>query len=105
MDDYVVGIDLGATKIALGLIDPRGRIIASGRIPTNVADGPANAVERTAQSVAKLESELPADQKIAAMGICTPRTRNSFCHGCSRTPATRPKPFAPPAAWCRSPQR
>ena len=31
MDDYVVGIDLGATKIALGLIDPRGRIIASGR--------------------------------------------------------------------------
>lgn len=72
MDDYVLGIDLGATKIASGLIDPQNRIIASGRIPTNVADGPANAVERIAQSVVELAGELPAGQKIAAIGICSP---------------------------------
>jgi glucokinase len=72
MDDYVVGIDLGATKIALGLIDPRNHIIAYRRIPTNVAEGPEAAVERIAKSMAELSDELPTGQKIAAVGICSP---------------------------------
>lgn len=72
MNDWVVGIDLGATKIALGLIDPSDRIIAHRRIPTNVPEGPQAAVERTAQSIAELAQELPSGQQIAAVGICSP---------------------------------
>jgi glucokinase len=72
MDEYVVGIDLGATKIALGLIDSQNRIMAYRRIPTHVAEGPAAAVERTVKSVAELADELPAGQKIAALGVCSP---------------------------------
>ena len=72
MDEYVVGIDLGATKIALGLIDPANRIIARVRIPTQVAEGPQAAVERMAGSIAELEEALPAGRQIAAMGICSP---------------------------------
>jgi glucokinase len=72
MGHWVAGIDLGATKIALGLIDPDNRIVACDRIPTNASDGPQSAVERIAQSITELEKELPAGQQIAAVGICSP---------------------------------
>jgi glucokinase len=63
---------LGATKIALGLIDPLDRITARRRIPTNVAEGPESAVIRMAHSIAELAQELPAGQQMAAVGICSP---------------------------------
>lgn len=72
MNDYVVGIDLGATKIALGLIDPFDRIMARRRILTHVAEGPQAAVERTAHCLAELAQELPSGQQIAAVGLCSP---------------------------------
>ncbi len=72
MNDWVVGIDLGATKIALGLVDPQNNVVAQRRILTNAADGPESAVERMAASIAELGVALPADQKIAAVGICSP---------------------------------
>lgn len=72
MNDWVVGIDLGATKIALGLIDPSDHIVAHRRIPTHVLEGPQAAVERTAQSIAEFAQELPPGQQIAAAGICSP---------------------------------
>jgi glucokinase len=72
MDNWVIGIDLGATKIALGLISPDNRIVAAGRIPTNASDGPGSAVERIAQSITQLEKKLPAGEQIAAAGICSP---------------------------------
>ncbi len=72
MSSWVVGIDLGATKIALGLISPDNRIVASDRLPTNASDGPGSAVERIAQSITDLQKELPAGGQIAAAGICSP---------------------------------
>jgi glucokinase len=72
MSNWVIGIDLGATKIALGLISPDNRIVASDRLPTNASDGPGSAVKRIAQSITDLEKELPAGEQIAAIGICSP---------------------------------
>ena len=72
MNDWVVGIDLGATKIALGLIDPDDKIVAYRRIPTDAHLGPQTVVERIAQSVAELEDEIPGGKQIAALGICSP---------------------------------
>jgi len=72
MSDWVVGVDLGATKTALGLIDPQDRIVAYRRIPTNADDGPQAVVERIAQSVAELEREIPGGRRIAAVGVCSP---------------------------------
>jgi hypothetical protein len=40
MNDWVIGIDLGATKIALGLINPQNQVVTRCRIPTNVLEGP-----------------------------------------------------------------
>lgn len=72
MSNWVVGIDLGATKIALGLVDPTDRVVARQRVLTLVGDGPAAAVERIADSIAALAQELPAGERIAALGICSP---------------------------------
>ena len=74
MSDWVIGIDLGATKIALGLIDPDNRIVARRRIPTVGDAGPQVVVGCIAQAVAELAGELPAGERerVAAVGICTP---------------------------------
>lgn len=72
MDNYVIGIDLGATKIALGLIDPSNQIVARRRIPTAAPDGPKSAVDRTVASITELQEELPPGKHLAAVGICCP---------------------------------
>lgn len=72
MTGYVIGADLGGTKIELGLVDPADRIIARKRIPTEDEGGAASVVERIAASVAELAAHLPAQGRIVAMGMCTP---------------------------------
>ncbi|MCE7985924.1 MAG: ROK family protein [Caldilinea sp. CFX5] len=72
MTRYVIGADLGGTKIELGLVDPSDRIIARKRIPTEDERGAASVVERIAACVAELAAHLPAHERIAAMGMCTP---------------------------------
>jgi glucokinase len=67
----VIGVDLGATKIALGLVDGQDRIVATRRVPTYPEQGPRAVVERIAQSVAELEEEVPGT-RAAALGICSP---------------------------------
>lgn len=72
MDTWVVGIDLGATKIALGLIDANNQVVARRRVPTLVSEGPLAAVERIAASFGDLQRELPPGVRIGAAGICSP---------------------------------
>jgi glucokinase len=72
VSDWVVGVDLGATKIAMGLIDPEDRIVAYRRAPTNGQAGPQAVVERIAKRVAELEQDLPIGQRVAALGVCSP---------------------------------
>lgn len=72
MEEWVVGIDLGATKTALGLVDPHNRIVAQRRIPTLPQEGPSAAVERIAAAVADLTRELPVGVHLAGVGICSP---------------------------------
>jgi glucokinase len=72
MDDWVIGIDLGATKIALGLVDPNNRIVARRRILTENEKGPASVVARIGENVQQLKKEAPAHVRVAAVGICSP---------------------------------
>ena len=72
MAGYVIGADLGGTKIELGLVDPADRIIARKRISTEAERGPTSVVERIAACVDELASHLPPQERIAAMGMCTP---------------------------------
>ena len=72
MEEWVVGIDLGATKIALGLIDPQNRIVAGQRVPTAPLDGPDAAVQRMAQAIDALRAHLSSDAHLTSVGICSP---------------------------------
>ncbi len=45
----VLGIDIGGTKLAAGIVDASGRILARGEVPTLAAEGPERVLERTIQ--------------------------------------------------------
>lgn len=72
MDNWVIGVDLGGTKVELGLVSPNDRIVERRRIPTHPQDGAAALVTHIAQAVDELTVTLPAGQDVAALGICSP---------------------------------
>ena len=71
-DDWVIGVDLGGTKIETGLISPENRVVSRVRIPTNPALGPQSVVERIAKEVETLSAMRPEGARIAALGLCAP---------------------------------
>lgn len=76
MEDWVIGIDLGATKIALGLMSPQNQIVARHRTQTAPLEGPGAAVERIADGISELRESLPAGAHLAGIGICAPGPLN-----------------------------
>jgi glucokinase len=66
----VVGIDLGATKVAMGLVDDAGNIIASERFPTEATRGPEFTLNRIAAAIKAFNETC--DGTIAAVGVCSP---------------------------------
>jgi glycyl-radical enzyme activating protein/glucokinase-like ROK family protein len=71
-DDWVIGVDLGGTKIEIGLISPENRVTARVRIPTNPGLGPRSVVERIAREVETLTALRPSSERPAALGLCSP---------------------------------
>jgi glucokinase len=45
----VLGIDIGGTKLAVGVVDTDGRILARGETPTLATEGPSRVLDRTVQ--------------------------------------------------------
>ena len=69
---HVIGIDLGGSKIALGLVGPQDEILARRRIDTDADAGLQSVVERIAVEVAALGAALPPAETIAAVGAGAP---------------------------------
>lgn len=72
MQEWVIGIDLGGTKIELGLVDPANRIAARRRIATQPQLGPESVTQRIAAEAEALAAMLPAGAAIGGVGICSP---------------------------------
>jgi glucokinase len=72
MKPWVAGIDLGGTKIEIGLVAPDNRIVARRRFPTEDWRGPESVVERIGSCLDALAAELPAGVVLQATGICCP---------------------------------
>lgn len=68
----VVGIDLGGSKIALGLVNADNAILSRRRIDTHADAGLEDVIARIAEQVDSLRRELPAGQEITALGIGAP---------------------------------
>lgn len=60
-----IGVDIGGTKIAAGVVDPEGRVLAEARRPT-----PSDDVDRTADAIAEVVAELRTSHPDAsAVGV------------------------------------
>ena len=67
-----IGIDLGGSKIALGLVAADERILARRRIDTRSDAGLESVLGRIAAEVDALNAELPPGQSAAAIGLGAP---------------------------------
>ena len=69
-DDLVLGVDIGGTKVAVGLVDREGKILSQGRKPM-VANGTADAGLQAV--VDAIDSVPPLNgKKLQSIGICAP---------------------------------
>jgi glucokinase len=72
MSEWVVGVDLGGTKTAIGLIDPQDKIVEQRRLATLAYEGPGSIVERIGAVVDEFRTKIPSDERLTALGICAP---------------------------------
>jgi glucokinase len=67
----VLGIDIGGTKIAAGMVERGGRLLASVVVPTRAADGYEVSIAQLYTAIDQLMRE-----EISAIGICSPGPLN-----------------------------
>jgi glucokinase len=79
-DPLVIGVDIGGTKVAAGLVDPSGEILYHTRNPMVATDGAASALAPVIKAIetasAHISEHMPdagvAPSRIRGVGICAP---------------------------------
>ena len=94
-DDYVVGVDMGGTKILAAVIDAKGEIVQQTKRATKPKKGPEEVIERITRCIreAIASAELNSSQ-IRAIGIGSPGPLD---------PETGVIIFAPNLGWSNVP--
>src|SRR6266852_3378254 len=72
----VVGVDIGGTKVAAGLVDANGEILARTRTPMLTAGAPSNGLAAVSTAIRGLFSDAASQNQIEAIGICAPGPLN-----------------------------
>lgn len=73
MAEYIIGVDLGGSKILSGIADQKGRIIKKITQPTNSQNGPAEVLDRICRSIHQLGKEVSAPpEEIKAIVVGAP---------------------------------
>ena len=70
--ECVVGVDIGGTKIAAGLVDREGNVIASGRTPMVARGTSAEGFAAVESAIQSLLAQTSSSQEIRGIGICSP---------------------------------
>src|SRR4030088_1055419 len=70
----IIGVDIGGTKVAVGLVDPSGKIVTQERRPMVATSGPEPALQAVTAAIASLAGESLAAPggRIHGIGICAP---------------------------------
>jgi glucokinase len=71
----VIGVDIGGTKIAVGLVYPAGKILAQLRRPMVATGAPEPALDAVTAAIDSLFTQVPGSppsESIHAIGICAP---------------------------------
>ncbi len=70
MSNLVLGIDIGGTKIASGLVDPEAGTLHGFRVvPAGAADGPGPMIERIVALARDVTGAAPAGARVTSVGI------------------------------------
>jgi hypothetical protein len=72
----VVGVDIGGTKVAAGLVDANGEILTRNRTPMLTAGAPSNGLAAVSTAIRGLFSDAASQNQIEAIGICAPGPLN-----------------------------
>src|SRR5882724_835206 len=74
--DLVIGVDIGGTKLAAGLVDLGGKVLFHTRNPMVCSDGAAPALAAVTQAIETVSAQatsIAEDRKlIRGIGICSP---------------------------------
>ena len=69
----VIGVDIGGTKVAVGLVDTSGKILNQLRRPMAANDGPELAFQAVTAAISALSAESKGDPASSrGIGICAP---------------------------------
>lgn len=68
----VVGVDIGGTKVAAGLVNARGEILAQTRTPMVTTGSPSDGLDAVARAIRELSSGTVSPSQIEAIGVCAP---------------------------------
>jgi glucokinase len=66
----ILGVDIGGTKVAVGLVDQNGKILSQGRKPMLANGTPEAALQAVTTAIDSLASSVPGG--IQSIGICAP---------------------------------
>jgi glucokinase len=71
-NDYIMGVDIGGTKVAVGLIDATGAIVTQRRGPMVSNSDAATGLGSVLAAMDFVLADLESHQEIRAIGICAP---------------------------------
>ncbi|MCK8824062.1 ROK family protein [Fuchsiella alkaliacetigena] len=78
MGDYVVGVDLGGTKILTAVADLEGNILANSRLATKAEEGQQAVIARIIESIEDVLAQTELNKKvIAGVGVGCPGPLNA----------------------------
>lgn len=74
-DQFVIGVDLGGTKIYTALAAEDGKVLAETKVPTEAGKGPRRVIERIVESVGEVQKAAaipPGMVRVLALGAPGP---------------------------------
>ena len=72
MSDCAVGIDIGGTKIAAGIVDSEGTVLATARFPMAARGSAAEGLAAVQNAIRTVLAQKDAGHRLQGIGICSP---------------------------------
>src|SRR5258708_31920377 len=72
----VIGVDIGGTKVAAGLVNAKGEILARNRTPMVTSGTPSDGLAAVSEAIRGLFPDTVPHDKIGAIGVCAPGPLN-----------------------------
>src|SRR6267378_7556906 len=68
----VVGVDIGGTKVAVGIVDLQGKVLARGRSPMVARGSAADGLAAIESAINTVLAQTPSGYEVQGIGICSP---------------------------------